>query len=120
VNIEFTDGMCTYVSHRSEVRVASPRTTPSSYINARKVTIAFAAQKTYLVVPSILFVLSKKSNLPFGHILQLKLLEQFTDGLLIRSCRIFPMLLLDFRDDLIDDSLRHRVAFDRRNGTRDL
>lgn len=31
------------LTHRSGVRVALPRTTPSSYINARKVTIAFTA-----------------------------------------------------------------------------
>jgi hypothetical protein len=45
-----------------------------------------------------------KSRLPFGHVLQLELLKQLAHGLFVRSWGILSVLLLDFRDYLIDDS----------------
>src|SRR5579863_2323496 len=72
------------------------------------------------MVPSVFFILSEQSRLPLGHVLQLKLPEQCANGLLVRGRGIFAVLLLDLRNDLVDDGLRHRVAFKRRDRTRNL
>jgi hypothetical protein len=71
---------------------------------------------TYLTIPGVLFSLVPKANLPFGYILQIKLLEhwQLEYGFLVCSGWTLVVLLLDFRDDLVYDSLRHCVTFKRR------
>jgi hypothetical protein len=63
------------------------------------------------VVSCILFVLSKKPCFPFRYILQLRLLKQVADRLF--NDRTFAVLL-DFRNDLINNNLRHLIAVDRK------
>jgi hypothetical protein len=69
------------------------------------------------MISSVLLIFPPNPCLPFGHILQLELLKQLAHGLFVRSWGVLSVLLLDFRDHLIDDGLGHGIAFEGRNGT---
>jgi hypothetical protein len=106
-----------YAAHRNEVQVVSPRTASSNPLSAGTTTVPFAAKTTHLMIPSSFSILSAQPRLSLGHVLQLKLLEQSTDGLLVGSSGILAVYLLDLFNDLIYDGLRHGVAFERRDRT---
>jgi len=48
------------------------------------------------------------------------LFKQLAHGIFVRSRVILSMLLLDFLDDSVDDSLGYGITFERRNGAREL
>jgi hypothetical protein len=56
------------------------------------------------------------------HILQPKLLGQLAHGIFVRCAQLETLAvhLLDFRNDLVDDSLWHGITFERGYRARDL